>query len=424
MRSKKLKPMNNLSRMAKLGRRKQSAPDIIQDVDSIPLGIATFHPQSPKPLNQKRKKAKQKIIHKKKKPILDDLADVLSDDGRPPKEKKLGANKINKIYIASPSPMTPSAPVTPLLSPMSSLSPTNSVIEFPSLTNPQTPKPQTAMFSRKASTGMIEGKPLISPNAPRIGKYLKVPMSDNLLYSVHFLRLVMRGTVLPTRAKLIKRSKRNLGEPEKKVLIIDMDQTIIYVISRRDKQNISINSSIRNVTKRKDTGFLQPPRAKKGPGFVCRPFLEKFLKNMSTFYDICIFSQSEREFIESVLHEIDPMRKYICDYLCKENMTPIRTDNTIDNNTNLKRVKAISAIPNVKKENCVILDPLLHAWPFDLDNLLPAEQYWGDTKDTFLPRISQFLIKLARSQDIQQQICHKCREIIEKRKKHARNWFN
>ena len=273
-------------------------------------------------------------------------------------------------------------------------------------------------IDRKASViEQINGKPLMSFETPRIGKSFKIPMTRNLMYSIYALKQFMGGIILPTKSKNIQRQKLIVGEKEKRLMVIDLDQTLIFQL-RGNRTELKLQESTSqhwlSTKMRKEREELVQGTIK-DESYVCRPYLQKFLKNMSRFYDICIFSQLDRKFIERVINEIDPERIYISDYLSRGNMTPI----DLQKGGRVKKVKSLEGIEGARKEDSVIIDPNIHLWPMDLDNLLPAEPYWGDTKDAFLPSISQFLITLARSHDIQLQIRHKCAEIIQQKKLQA-----
>ena len=148
---------------------------------------------------------------------------------------------------------------------------------------------------------------------------------------------------------------------------------------------------------------------------LVRPYLKKFLYNMKPFYEIVIFSTQDREYVKRALDKIDPEGIFISGFLCSENLSELE----VEEEEKVIKVKSLKAILGADKKDCVILDDTMHLWPFDLDNLIVAEPYTGDIMDTFLPRITHFLMKLATTEDLSKEIKIKSREIFSMKRNSA-----
>ena len=250
---------------------------------------------------------------------------------------------------------------------------------------------------------------------------LFIPTDENLLYSIRALRLCYRSNLVFGKSKLIHFNKSLGGEGEKKlkILILDLDQTLVYEMSHENmRKSGKIEKSVHKLklsTPMAKKVLAPPEESKKGYPMLVRPYLKKFLYNMKPFYEIVIFSTQDREYVKRALDKIDPEGIFISGFLCSENLSELE----VEEEEKVIKVKSLKAILGADKKDCVILDDTMHLWPFDLDNLIVAEPYTGDIMDTFLPRITHFLMKLATTEDLSKEIKIKSREIFSMKRNSA-----
>ena len=247
---------------------------------------------------------------------------------------------------------------------------------------------------------------------------LFVPMNEDLLYSIRALRLCYRSKLLPGNSKLIPFNKSLGADAEKKlkILILDLDQTLVYEMSKQNLRKMRKGSrtiqKLRLATPSAKMELEPPPENKTTNPMLVRPYLKKFLYNMKPFYEIVIFSTQDRDHVKRALDKIDPEGIFISGFLCSENLSELE----IEEEEKVVKVKSLEVILGADKKDCVILDDTMHLWPFDLDNLIVAEPFTGDILDTFLPRITHLLVKLATTENVVQEIKVKSTEILEIKK--------
>ena len=242
-----------------------------------------------------------------------------------------------------------------------------------------------------------------------------IPNNDSLLYSIRALRLCYRSKLHLGKPKLLPFCKVHENGDKFKVLILDLEQTLTCELSK----NTKLDTNGRPPPPSKHKFRLIPPATVKvdlipketdRAPILVRPHLKKFLYNMKSFFEIVVFSDEDEEYIKSVLRRIDANNHFITGYLSKENMSEME----VENSTGIVRIKSLDNIVGAEKKDCVILDDTMHLWPFDMDNLIVAEPYTGNTMDTFLPRIAQFLVKLATSNDLGSEIKAKSKGLMLK----------
>ena len=118
-----------------------------------------------------------------------------------------------------------------------------------------------------------------------------------------------------------------------------------------------------------------------------RPYLDFFLREVSKFYNLILYTASYREYAEKILNKIDPKSEYIQNVLARENCTKY-------NNNFIKDFRLI-ANQNFVKEDMILLDNKMISFAYDLYQGVPILPYYNDPLDTELRDIAPFLISLS-----------------------------
>ena len=163
---------------------------------------------------------------------------------------------------------------------------------------------------------------------------------------------------------------------QNRILFLDLDQTLIsHQLSQK-------------FTTQEKMGEVQYTQHYKIP-FIPRPNITIFLQEMSKYFELWVFTAADTEYAKEIIQEIDPFSK-IKGALTKENCYCLHNEN--GNNHWIKDLKILN---NQEKSEIIILDDSIHAWPADLENLIPAIPYFGDSSDNFLENISPLLVFLS-----------------------------
>lgn len=102
-----------------------------------------------------------------------------------------------------------------------------------------------------------------------------------------------------------------------------------------------------------------------------RPFIEYFLNKLSKFYEIVVFSSSDKEYTKAVLKRIDPNSVHIDHVLFKNNCKKIKGKYLVKDLALLGRDLA----------NVVIIDNSPESYLLQSANALPISSWYEDKYD-------------------------------------------
>lgn len=122
-----------------------------------------------------------------------------------------------------------------------------------------------------------------------------------------------------------------------------------------------------------------------------RPFCLEFLKNVSKYYEVFIFTAASETYANYVVDILDPEAKYIKGILFRDHCM-ITTKGVI--------IKDLSIIRNREMKNMVMIDNNAHAFSLQLENGIPILEWKGDETDRELKYILPYLFELAGRDDV------------------------
>ena len=165
----------------------------------------------------------------------------------------------------------------------------------------------------------------------------------------------------------------------KKTLILDLDETLVHssFIPFENNDivlNVDFDGIIYNIY------------------VLVRPGAESFIKNMSKYYEIVIFTASLSNYASPLLDILDS-DKFIKYRLYRDHCTFI-------NGIYIKDLKKL----NRDLKDLIIVDNSPLAYAFDTDNGLPIKTWYEDRSDIELLKISKLLEFLAKVKDIRKFI--------------------
>jgi CTD small phosphatase-like protein 2 len=139
-------------------------------------------------------------------------------------------------------------------------------------------------------------------------------------------------------------------------LVLDLDETIIHCL---DQQEITP---------------------------LIRPGTEEFLRELSPYYEIVIFTASVREYADEILDMIDKEKKWIQHRLYREHTTVI-------NRVNVKDIKKLGR--DLKK--VIIIDNISENFGKESDNGIFITPWFGDKNDKELKYLIPILIEISKN---------------------------
>eukprot|EP00828_Plagiopyla_frontata_P036069 TRINITY_DN47700_c0_g1_i3.p1 TRINITY_DN47700_c0_g1~~TRINITY_DN47700_c0_g1_i3.p1 ORF type:complete len:153 (+),score=14.52 TRINITY_DN47700_c0_g1_i3:269-727(+) len=124
--------------------------------------------------------------------------------------------------------------------------------------------------------------------------------------------------------------------------------------------------------------------------FNIRPYAIQFLKRLSQFYELIIFSASTEHYITAILNYIDPAHTLISHHLSRNNCY-VSPQGYF--------VKDLRVIPR-NQNNMLLIDNLALSYAFNLPNAIPILEWKGDIMDEELNYLADYLEKISNSEDI------------------------
>lgn len=126
-------------------------------------------------------------------------------------------------------------------------------------------------------------------------------------------------------------------------------------------------------------------------GINVRPFCIEFLEKLSYYYDVYIFTASNKFYAEAIVNFLDPNSEIIQGILSRNNCLKTKRENFI---------KDLSIIKNRNLKDIVLIDDLVHSFALQINNGIPIKRWKKNTKDRELKNLLPFLIKLSYEPDV------------------------
>lgn len=115
-----------------------------------------------------------------------------------------------------------------------------------------------------------------------------------------------------------------------------------------------------------------------------RPFVKHFLKKVSRYYQIYIFTASTFTYANVVVNFLDPKSKYI---------TGILDRNYCKDIAGVAYVKDLRIVRNRDLKDICIVDNMSHSFALQKSNGIPILSWLSDKNDTELKFLSDYLIE-------------------------------
>lgn len=116
-----------------------------------------------------------------------------------------------------------------------------------------------------------------------------------------------------------------------------------------------------------------------------------FLEKVSQFFEIVVFTASEKEYASMILDRIDPQKKYIHHRLFRDSCLPMNGNYIKDLNVLGRDI-----------DKTIIIDNSVIAFSLNLDNGIPIHSFSGDKQDTELFKLIEiidYVMSLQNSSD-------------------------
>ena len=206
-----------------------------------------------------------------------------------------------------------------------------------------------------------------------------------LISLIPFRKLFINRKIKQIAKNLNLHNFQNIFNSNKKLLILDLDETLIYS---------DIENTLKDKIDKYDTIlFFDNEEEKNIPiPLITRPGLYDFLDYASQEFDLIIFTASDQNYANTIINYIEKDKKYF-------KMRLYRNDCIfIEPGLYIKDLRIFSGYKNL--EDIIILDNSLFSFANQLNNGILITSFFNDKNDTFLLNIKDYLDYIKDERDI------------------------
>lgn len=122
-----------------------------------------------------------------------------------------------------------------------------------------------------------------------------------------------------------------------------------------------------------------------------RPLCLEFLKKISQYYEVYVFTAATLNYANAVVSFLDPTGSYINGLLSRNNC--LLTKNGMF-------IKDLRIIKNRDLKNIILIDNLAHSFGLQIDNGVPILEFRNDKKDRELKYLYDYLMQALYVDDV------------------------
>ena len=245
--------------------------------------------------------------------------------------------------------------------------------------------------------------PITENKAGNYDKYLRITLFHIKKIKKYFLSNSSQSKIQS------KNNFENFFEKNKKILILDLDETLVHAdfFEELDENNIQKNkydaiisfytsenqSNANNNNNDNNTDNNTTDDESKDDscekvlnkvGIFLRPKVKEFLEEISKYFLIGIFTASIPEYADAVINYLDPEEKYIKFKLYRNDCINVQ---------DLVRVKDLKIFGEENLDRIVLLDNNIYSFSNQLSNGILINSFFDDENDDELSNVRKYLIE-------------------------------
>ena len=162
----------------------------------------------------------------------------------------------------------------------------------------------------------------------------------------------------------------------KVTLVLDLDETLVHCTTdRNDSADVSFSLFFNN-----QTYYVSAMK---------RPFLEEFMEEVTSMFEVVIFTASQQIYADRLLNILDPSAKWSKIRLFRDSCAFVEGN----------YIKDLSVLGR-DLSHVIIIDNSPQAFAFHYNNALPISSWFDSDSDTELIKILPLLKKLSKQDDV------------------------
>ena len=170
---------------------------------------------------------------------------------------------------------------------------------------------------------------------------------------------------------------------KKKLLLIDLDETLIHSEFRNKDNYKVLDLYTKNSKCYSKTFSYSDENCIFFIDVFFRPYLKDFLKDVSKFFDLAIFTAAMKCYADTIIDFIDPKNELFQFRLYRDACIPIQQK---------LYIKDLRIIKNYDPMNVILMDNSLYSFMNQPSNGMLVNSFYSDHKDTQLISAKNFLI--------------------------------
>ena len=176
----------------------------------------------------------------------------------------------------------------------------------------------------------------------------------------------------------------NIDEmPKKKLLLIDLDETLIHSEFRNKNNYKELDLFTKNSKCKNKTFSYSDENYIYYMDVFFRPHLKNFLFEVSKYFDLAIFTAAMKLYADTIIDFIDPKNKYFKFRLYRDACIPIQER---------VYIKDLRIIKDYDPMNVILMDNSLYSFMNQPSNGMLVNSFYTNHKDTQLISAKNFLI--------------------------------
>ena len=246
--------------------------------------------------------------------------------------------------------------------------------------------------------------PITENKAGNYDKYLRITLFHIKKIKKYFLSNSSQSQIQS------KNNFENFFEKNKKILILDLDETLLHAdfFEELDENNIqknkydaiisfytsenqsnannnnNNNDNTDNNTTDDESKDDSCEKVLNKVGIFLRPKVKEFLEEISKYFLIGIFTASIPEYADAVINYLDPEEKYIKFKLYRNDCINVQ---------DLVRVKDLKIFGEENLDRIVLLDNNIYSFSNQLSNGILINSFFDDENDDELSNVRKYLIE-------------------------------
>lgn len=174
------------------------------------------------------------------------------------------------------------------------------------------------------------------------------------------------------------------NKQNKKLLVLDLDETLIHA---------DIDFLLNKNKYEKILYFDQPYEKNIQIPLILRPHLYKFLDYISQYFEIYIFTASEKEYADTILDYIEKDKKYFSKRFYRDSCIFVEPG---------LYIKDLRIFKNYPIKDIIIVDNSLFSFANQINNGILVTSFYDDENDDFLECLMDYLDNIRNLNDIRE----------------------